>query len=185
MQMRDRGVIVQVGSALSERSIPLQSAYCGAKHAIRGFTDALRSELLHDDSHVRLTIVQLPALNTPQFRWSHNHMPRRPRPIAPIFQPEIAADAIVWASRHPHREVKVGGPTAATMVAQKVVPGLLDRYLASGGYDAQQTERRRRGSSSAATICSPRSRSTSAPTALSTNVRTATASSGGYPSIVG
>ena len=91
-------------------------------------------------SHVRLTIVQLPALNTPQFRWSHNHMPRRPRPIAPIFQPEIAADAIVWASRHPHREVKVGGPTAATMVAQKIVPGLLDRYLAFGGYDAQQTD---------------------------------------------
>ena len=140
MQKRDRGVIVQVGSALSERSIPLQSAYCGAKHAIRGFTDALRSELLHDGSHVRLTIVQLPALNTPQFRWSHNHMPRRPRPISPIFQPEIAADAIVWASRHPHREVKVGGPTAATMVAQKIVPGLLDRYLAFGGYDAQQTD---------------------------------------------
>jgi NAD(P)-dependent dehydrogenase (short-subunit alcohol dehydrogenase family) len=140
MRARDRGVIVQVGSALAERSIPLQAAYCGAKHAVKGFTEALRCELLHERSGVRVTMVQLPATNTPQFRWSHNHMRRRPQPVPPIYQPEIAADAIVWASRHPRREVKVGAPTAATMLTEKWAAGLLDRYLAWRGYDAQQTD---------------------------------------------
>jgi NAD(P)-dependent dehydrogenase (short-subunit alcohol dehydrogenase family) len=139
MRPRDSGVIVQVGSALSARSIPLQSAYCGAKHGVKGFTEALRCELLHERSNVRVTMVQLPGLNTPQFRWSRNHMPRSPQPMPPIYQPEVAADAIVWASRHPRREVKVGGTTIATILAEKYVPGMLDRYLAWRGYDAQQT----------------------------------------------
>jgi short-subunit dehydrogenase len=139
MKPRDRGVIVQVGSALSYRAIPLQSAYCGAKHALRGFTDSLRCELLHERSNIHLTMVQLPALNTPQFDWSRSHMPRRAQPVPPIYQPELAADAIVWASRHPRREVNVGGTTTATILAQKVWPGLLDRYLGKTGFDAQQT----------------------------------------------
>jgi len=140
MKARDRGVIVQVGSALSYRAIPLQSAYSGAKHALRGFTDSLRSELLHERSNVRLTMVQLPALNTPQFGWSRSHMPRRAQPVPPIYQPELAADAVLWASRNPRREVNVGGSTTATIFAQKLWPGLLDRYLAKTGYDAQQTD---------------------------------------------
>jgi NAD(P)-dependent dehydrogenase (short-subunit alcohol dehydrogenase family) len=140
MKPRDHGVIVQVGSALSYRAIPLQSAYCGAKHALRGFTDSLRCELLHEGSNVRLTMVQLPALNTPQFEWSRSHMPRRAQPVPPIYQPELAAEAIVWASRHPRREVNVGGTTTATILAQKAWPGLLDRYLGKTGFDAQQTD---------------------------------------------
>ena len=140
MKARDRGVIVQVGSALSYRAIPLQSAYCGAKHALRGFTDSLRCELLYERSNVRLTMVQLPALNTPQFAWSRSHMPRRAQPVPPIYQPELAADAVVWASRHPGREVNVGGTTTATILAQKLWPGLLDRYLGKTGFDAQQTD---------------------------------------------
>jgi NAD(P)-dependent dehydrogenase (short-subunit alcohol dehydrogenase family) len=141
MKPRDRGVVVQVGSALSYRSIPLQSAYCGAKHALRGFTDSVRCELMHEGSNVRVTMVQLPALNTPQFEWSCSHMPRRARPVPPIYQPELAADAIVWASEHPRREVNVGGTTTATIIAQKLSPGFLDRYLAWTGCDAQQTDR--------------------------------------------
>ena len=140
MKPRDRGVIVQVGSALSYRAIPLQSAYCGAKHALRGFTDSIRCELLHDRSSVRVTMVQLPALNTPQFAWSRSHMPRRAQPVPPIYQPELAADAIVWASRHPRREVNVAGTTTATILGQKLWPGMLDRYLGWTGYDAQQTD---------------------------------------------
>jgi NAD(P)-dependent dehydrogenase (short-subunit alcohol dehydrogenase family) len=139
MRPRDTGVIVQVGSALAYRAIPLQSAYCGAKHAVRGFTESVRCELLHEGSNVRLTMVQLPALNTPQFDWSRSHMPRRAQAVPPIYQPEVAAEAIVWASRHPRREVDVGGTTVATIVAQKLAPALLDRYLAKTGYDAQQT----------------------------------------------
>jgi NAD(P)-dependent dehydrogenase (short-subunit alcohol dehydrogenase family) len=139
MKPRDRGVIVQVGSALSYRAIPLQSAYCGAKHGLRGFTDSVRCELLHDRSNVRVTMVQLPALNTPQFEWSRSHMLRRAQPVPPIYQPELAADAIVWASGHARREVNVGGTTTATIMAQKLWPGLLDRYLGKSGYDAQQT----------------------------------------------
>ena len=140
MKPRDRGVIVQVGSALSYRAIPLQSAYSGAKHALRGFTDSLRCELMHEGSNVRVTMVQLPALNTPQFAWSRSHMPRRAQPVPPIYQPELAADAIVWASKHSRGEVNVGGTTTATIIAQKLWPGFLDRYLGRTGYDTQQTE---------------------------------------------
>jgi NAD(P)-dependent dehydrogenase (short-subunit alcohol dehydrogenase family) len=140
MVPRDRGVIVQVGSALSYRAIPLQSAYSGAKHALRGFTDAVRCELLHEHSNVRLTMVQLPALNTPQFEWSRSRMPRRAQPVPPIYQPEVAADAIVWASRHPRREINVGWTTTAVIAAQKLWPGLLDRYLGRTAYEAQQTD---------------------------------------------
>jgi NADP-dependent 3-hydroxy acid dehydrogenase YdfG len=140
MVPRDRGVIVQVGSALAFRSIPLQSAYCGAKHAVHGFTQSVRTELLHDRSGVRLTEVHLPAVNTPQFDHCRSHMPRRPQPVPPIYQPEVAADAIVWAAEHPRRELWVGGTTAATVLANRLVPGLLDRYLARTGFDAQQTD---------------------------------------------
>jgi NAD(P)-dependent dehydrogenase (short-subunit alcohol dehydrogenase family) len=140
MRSRDRGVIVQVGSALAYRSIPLQSAYCGAKHAIRGFTESLRTELLHERSHVRVTMVQLPALNTPQFDWSRSRMPRKAQPVPPIYQPEVAARAIVWASRHPRREYQVGASTVATILGQRFAPGILDRYLARTGFDSQQTD---------------------------------------------
>ena len=139
MRPRDRGVIIQVGSALAYRSIPLQSAYCGAKHAIRGFTQALRCELLHDGSDVRVTNVHLPGLNTPQFDHCVARMPNHPRPVPPIYQPEVAARAIVWAADHARREVWVGGTTVATILANRVAPGLLDRYLARTNFDAQQT----------------------------------------------
>jgi short subunit dehydrogenase len=139
MKPRNRGVIIQVGSALAHRSIPLQSAYCGAKHAIVGFTDSLRSELLHDGSNVKLTVVNLPALNTPQFDWSRSRLPRQPQPVPPIFQPEVAADAIVWASHHPERVVNVGLPTEVAVLAQRIAPGVADRYLACTGYESQQT----------------------------------------------
>ena len=140
MLPRDSGVIVQVGSALAYRSIPLQAAYCGAKHAVAGFTDSLRSELLHDDSHVRVSMVQLPALNTPQFDWSRSRMPRRAQPVPPIFQPELAATAICDQIDRPGREVFLGAPTILAIQAQKLVPGLLDRYLADGGWQGQMTE---------------------------------------------
>ncbi len=138
MLPRDRGVIVQVGSALAYRAIPLQSAYCGAKFAIRGFTDALRCELLHDHSNVRVTMVQMPALNTPQFSWVRTRLPRKPQPVPPIFQPEVAADAIVWAARHRKREVYVGASTVAAVWLNKIMPRFLDRYLARFCYQAQQ-----------------------------------------------
>jgi short-subunit dehydrogenase len=141
MQRRDRGTIVQVGSALSYRSIPLQSAYCGAKHAIRGFTDSLRSELIHDRSSIRLTMVQLPAMNTPQFDWCRTRLPRHPMPVPPIFQPEVAARAVVWASRHRRREMYVGNSTVMTIWANKLFPGFLDRYLGRHAYEGQQTHR--------------------------------------------
>ena len=140
MRARDRGVIVQVGSALAYRGIPLQAAYCAAKHAVHGFTESLRAELLHDKSRVRITMVQLPALNTPQFEWSRSKMPRQPQPVPPIYQPEVAARAIVWASRHPRRELNVGAPTTMTIVANPLVPGVIDRYLARTGYRSQQTD---------------------------------------------
>jgi NAD(P)-dependent dehydrogenase (short-subunit alcohol dehydrogenase family) len=139
MLPRDHGVIIQVGSALAYRSIPLQSAYCGAKHAVKGFTDSLRSELIHDESHVRVTMVQLPALNTPQFEWIKTRMPRHPQPIPPIYQPEIAAEGILWAARHNRRELHVGFSTALVIFANKIAPGFGDWYLAKTGYDAQQT----------------------------------------------
>ncbi|MBD0305862.1 MAG: SDR family oxidoreductase [Nitrospiraceae bacterium] len=140
MLPRDRGVIIHVGSALAYRSIPLQSAYCGAKHAIQGFTESLRSELIHDGSHVRVTIVQLPAVNTPQFGWIKSRMPRHPQPVPPIYQPEVIADAIVWAAHHDRRELSVGLPTVKAIVGDKFIPGILDHYLAWIGYDAQQTD---------------------------------------------
>jgi NAD(P)-dependent dehydrogenase (short-subunit alcohol dehydrogenase family) len=140
MRPRDRGVIVQVGSALAYRSIPLQSAYCGAKHAITGFTESLRTELLHGGSGIRVTQVHLPALNTPQFDWVLSRLPRRPQPVPPIYQPEVAARAIVWASEHPRRELWVGGSTGLTILADRLVPGLLDRYLGRTGVDSQLTD---------------------------------------------
>jgi len=140
MAPRGRGTIVQVGSALAYRSIPLQSAYCAAKHAVAGFTDSLRSELIHDGIDVHLTMVQLPALNTPQFDWVKSRLPRQPQPVPPIFQPEVAARAIVWAAYHRRREVMVGGSTVKAILGNKFIPGLLDRYLARFGYDGQQTD---------------------------------------------
>ena len=140
MLPRDHGTIVQVGSALAYRGIPLQTAYCGAKHAVKGFTEALRCELLHDKSSVRLTMVQMPALNTPQFDWVLSRLPRKPMPVPPIYQPEVAARAIVWASEHDRGEVYVGASTTATILGNKLMPWLLDRYLARSGYDSQQTQ---------------------------------------------
>ena len=140
MQPRDRGTIVQVGSALSYRAIPLQAAYCGSKFAIRGFVDSLRCELRHDKSGVRITSVHLPALNTPQFGWVRSRLPFHPQPVPPIYQPEVAARAIVWAADHARREYWVGYPTAMTIVANALVPGLLDRYLARTNFEAQQTD---------------------------------------------
>lgn len=141
MLPRDSGTIVQVGSALAYRGVPLQSAYCGAKHAIQGFNESLRCELLHTGSKVRTTMVQLPAVNTPQFDWVVDRLPGRARPVAPVYQPEVVARSIVHAAGHPRRrEYWVGGSTAATLIANAVVPGLLDRYLARTGYDAQQQE---------------------------------------------
>ena len=140
MLPRDRGTIVQVGSALAYRSIPLQAAYCGAKSAIRGFTESLRTELLHEGSDVHVTMVELPAHNTPQFGWSRAKMPRKPQPVPPIFQPEVAAEAIHYAATHRRRELVVGWPAVKAVYGEKVAPGLLDRYLARSGYDAQQTE---------------------------------------------
>jgi NAD(P)-dependent dehydrogenase (short-subunit alcohol dehydrogenase family) len=137
MVPRNRGVIVQVGSALAYRAIPLQSAYCGAKHAIRGFTDSLRCELLHEGSDVHLTAVHLPGLNTPQFRWSKSRMPLKARPVAPIFQPEVAAEAVVWAADHHPREISVGLNTAVIIAGNKLAPGLGDRYLARTAVDGQ------------------------------------------------
>lgn len=137
MRARNRGTIVQVGSALAYRAIPLQAPYCGAKFAIRGFTDSLRCELLHDRSRVRLTMVQLCAFNTPQFEWARSRMPRRAQPVPPVYQPEIAADAIVWATRHARREMWVGFPTVRTILAQYIAPGLLDRLAARFAYDGQ------------------------------------------------
>jgi short-subunit dehydrogenase len=140
MLPRDRGTIVQVGSALAYRGIPLQAAYCGAKHALEGFFDSLRTELLHEKSNVQLTVVQLPALNTPQFSWGRTKMPRQPQPVPPIFQPEVAAEAIVYAAHNPRRELYVGWPTVKTIVGNKIAPGLADLYLARTGYDSQQAE---------------------------------------------
>ncbi|NMH98408.1 SDR family oxidoreductase [Pseudonocardia acidicola] len=140
MLQRDRGTIVQVGSTLAYRGIPLQSAYCGAKHAIQGFHESLRCELLHDKSNVRVTMVQMPAVNTPQFSWVLSRLPHHAQPVPPIYQPEIAARGIVYAADHPRRrEYWVGATTAATLIANKVAPGLLDRYLARTGYSSQQT----------------------------------------------
>jgi NAD(P)-dependent dehydrogenase (short-subunit alcohol dehydrogenase family) len=140
MRPRDSGTIVQVGSALAYRGIPLQSAYCAAKHAIQGFMDSLHCELLHDVSRVKVTTVHLPAVNTPQFGWVKSRLPRKAQPVPPIFQPEVAADAIFWAAHHNRREVWVGGPTVQAILSDRAAPGAVDRYLAASGYDAQQTD---------------------------------------------
>ena len=140
MLPRDRGTIVQVGSALAYRGIPLQSAYCAAKHAIQGFCDSLRCEMIHDHSRVKLTMVQMPALNTPQFGWVKSRLPRKAQPVPPIYQPEVAADAIVWAAHHPRRELEVGLPTVEAIVGNYVAPGFLDWYLARTGFAAQMTD---------------------------------------------
>ena len=140
MLPRDRGVIVQVGSALSHRAIPLQAGYCAAKHAIKGFTEALRCELIHDRSGVRVTMVQLPGLNTPQFDQVATTLDRHTQPVTPIYQPEVAARAVLWAAEHPRREVYVGAPTPLVIWAGRLVPGLVDRYLARTNIEAQQTD---------------------------------------------
>lgn len=144
MLPRDRGVIVQVGSALAYRGIPLQSAYCGAKHAIQGFHESLRVELMHDKRNVHVTMVQMPAVNTPQFGWVLSRLPRKAQPVPPIYQPEVAARAVLYAADHPkRREYWVGGSTAATLAANALAPGILDRYLARTGFDSQQTDEKR------------------------------------------
>jgi NAD(P)-dependent dehydrogenase (short-subunit alcohol dehydrogenase family) len=144
MLPRDRGAVVQVGSALAYRGIPLQSAYCAAKHAIQGLQDSLRCELLHDKRNVWVTMVQMPAVNTPQFSWVLSRLPRHAQPVPPIYQPEVAARAVVYAADHPRRrEYWVGGTTTGTLIANALFPGLLDRYLARTGYDSQQTDQPR------------------------------------------
>lgn len=140
MKQRDRGVIVQVGSALAYRGIPLQSAYCGAKHAIQGFNESLRCELLHDRSNVHVTMVQMPAVNTPQFSWVLSRLPRHAQPVPPIYQPELAAKAVLFAADHSRRrEYWVGSSTMGTLAANAIAPGILDRYLGKTGYSSQQT----------------------------------------------
>jgi NAD(P)-dependent dehydrogenase (short-subunit alcohol dehydrogenase family) len=140
MLPRNRGRIIQVGSALAYRAIPLQSAYCASKHAIQGFTESVRSELIHDRSQVKITMVQMPALNTPQFSWVRSRLPRKPQPVPPIFQPEVAAEAILWAAHHDRSEMWVGWPAVKAIVGNKVIPRELDYYLAWTGYDSQQTD---------------------------------------------
>jgi NADP-dependent 3-hydroxy acid dehydrogenase YdfG len=140
MIRRDRGLIVQVGSALAFRGIPLQSAYCAAKHAIRGFDDSVRAELMRDHSNVRICEVHLPAINTPQFRWVRSVLDREAQPVPPIYQPEVAAEAIAWILDHPRRSMWVGPSTVAAIVASTIMPGVIDRYLARTGYRAQQTK---------------------------------------------
>ncbi len=139
MKPRNRGVIVQVGSALAYRSIPLQSAYCAAKHAVKGFTQSLRTELMHEGSRVRVVMVELPAVNTPQFEWTRSRMPRRAQPVPPIFQPEVPAEAVVHAAVHPRREVWVGWPAAKAILSQKIAPWIGDWWLARTGFKSQQT----------------------------------------------
>ncbi|HKY54385.1 MAG TPA: SDR family oxidoreductase, partial [Anaerolineales bacterium] len=138
MSPRDRGTIVQVGSALAFRGIPLQSAYCGAKHAVQGFTESVRTELIHDRSNVWVTMVHLPATNTPQFNWVKTRLPRKPQPYPPVFQPEVPAEAIYYAAHHRRREMFVGWPTLKTVIGNRLLPGYVDRVLANTGYEGQQ-----------------------------------------------
>jgi hypothetical protein len=139
MKPRDRGVLIQVGSALAYRGIPLQAAYCGSKHAMVGFTESVITELLHDHSKVRVAMVHMPALNTIQFNWVKSQLPHHPQPVPPIYQPEVGAAAIVRVAEHPRRSTWVGLPTAYTVLGNRVVAPLLDRYLARTGYDGQQS----------------------------------------------
>jgi short-subunit dehydrogenase len=138
MMPRDRGVIIQVGSALAYRSIPLQSAYCASKHAIEGFTESVRSELIHQKSRVRISMVNLPGVNTTQFEWTKNRLPHKPRPTGPIFQPEVAADAIIWTIDNARRQVNVGWPTVKAVVGEKFIPDALDHYLAHAAWEGAQ-----------------------------------------------
>lgn len=140
MTPRDNGTIVQVGSALAYRGIPLQSAYCGAKHAMKGFTESLRCELIHKRSNIRLNMVHLPAVNTPQFEWIRSRMPNQPQPMPPIYQPEVIARAIYWSAHNDRRESLVGITTVGAVWANKFIPGLIDRYLGRTGYQSQQTD---------------------------------------------
>jgi NADP-dependent 3-hydroxy acid dehydrogenase YdfG len=139
MKARNQGVIIQIGSALAHRSIPLQSAYCAAKHAIAGFSESLRTELLHDQSKVQVCQVNLPAINTPQFSWVKSRLPRKPQPVPPIYQPEVIARAVRHVSHHPRRTLNIAYPTLKAIFAEKIAPSLADRYLAKTGYDSQQT----------------------------------------------
>jgi NAD(P)-dependent dehydrogenase (short-subunit alcohol dehydrogenase family) len=139
MRPRGRGSIVQVGSALAYRGIPLQSAYCAAKHAVQGFMDSLRCELLHEESPIRLSSVHLPAMNTPHFGWVRSRIPNKPQPVPPIFQPEVAAEAVYWAAHNDRRELWVGAPTVAAILGNRIAPGIADRYLAATGFASQQT----------------------------------------------
>lgn len=139
MKQRNQGTIVQVGSALAYRGIPLQSAYCAAKHAVKGFTEALRCELIHDRCSIRLNMVHLPAVNTPQFEWIRSRLPNQPQPVPPIYQPEVVARAIYWSAHHDRREYFVGITAVGAVWANKFFPGLIDRYLAKTGYQSQQT----------------------------------------------
>jgi short-subunit dehydrogenase len=139
MLPRDRGTIIQVGSALAYRGIPLQAAYCASKHAIQGFMDSLRSELIHDKSNVCVTMVQMPAMNTPQFDWVKSRLVKKAQPVPPIYQPEVGAKAVVYASRHRRREIFVGTPTVKAIIGNRLFPGVLDRYLANTAYEGQQT----------------------------------------------
>jgi NAD(P)-dependent dehydrogenase (short-subunit alcohol dehydrogenase family) len=139
MRPRNHGTIIQIGSALAYRGIPLQSAYCGAKHAIRGFTDSLRSELIHAGSAIALTVVELPAVNTPQFDWARTHMPKQPRPVPPVVQPEVIAEWVFRAALHPPREYWIGVSTMKAILANMVIPGFLDRYLAKNTFTQQET----------------------------------------------
>ena len=140
MRPRDSGVIVQISSGLAYRSVPLQAAYCGAKAATRGFTDSLRCELIHDGSRVRVAMVHLPAVNTPQFSWVRSRLPRAMQPLPPVYQPEIAARAIVWVAEHERRELSVGWPTVVALLGQRIAPGLMDRYLADRAWTGQLSE---------------------------------------------
>ena len=140
MVARDKGTVVQVGSALAYRAIPLQSAYCGAKFGMRGFTDSVRTELMHDGSNVWITMVQLPAVNTPQFNWCRTKLPDHPQPVPPIFQPEVPAEAVYWAAHHRRRELDVGGSTVKAIFGNKLSPRFADWYLAKTGYESQQIQ---------------------------------------------
>jgi len=140
MKQRNRGIIIQIGSALAYRSIPLQSAYCAAKHAIVGFTESLRTELLHDRSRIKVCQINLPAVNTPQFSWVKSRLPNNPQPVPPIYQPEVIARAVRYVSLHPRRRVDIGYPTWKAILAEKLIPALADRYLSRRGYSSQQTD---------------------------------------------
>jgi hypothetical protein len=140
MVPRDRGVIVQVCSAMSYRGIPLQAPYCGAKAACKNFTESIITELLHKKSNVRMSMIQLPGLNTTQFTWGRTKLPKQTMPVPPIYQPEVAADAIHHAAHHKRRQIYVGIPTVMNIIGERTAPWLLDRFLAKTGFKNQQTE---------------------------------------------